>query len=601
MNLKLFNKLLFINIILIMSIPYFIFAQQELQSELSQQEIKVVEQKTQEIQEESNNELIDIIVEEKTIKIICSGEPKVEKFTLKNPPRIVIDIKNCILKFDKEEVDVGKENIKKIRVKQFKTDPEKIVRVVLDLVQQKDYQISFENKNVNIHLEQPVQESQLQAQEEKQTKTSLKQESKKFYLPKTLVSLECVDAEIPDVLQMLAIKSKLNIIYGPDVTGKVTISLKNVPFDKAFENLLKITKLTYVPVSENIIRVASPQTLEAERSLDVVYTKIFPLNYATARDIAAQIDQIRQAEKRSKGMIIPDLRTNSLIVTETEEGLQYIEELIKKLDVKPYQVSIEAQVIDISLNDLSDLGVQWGAWGMEIQEGDNARFTTSKDVLGYTYTWQDIPGNTLQTGEAATSVFPTGVTPFLNFMFGKITLNTGFSAQAAVAALVSKGKAKVLSSPRVTTLNNKTAVILAGERIPYKTSRTETTTGAGGISTTQETWEYMTAGIQLTVTPTVSPDGWITMDVKPKVDIPQISASGAPPTVKSRETQVTVMLKNNESLVIGGLITDQDVETIRKVPLLGDVPILGYLFKYKGKTKQRTELIILLTPRIIEN
>jgi type II secretory pathway component GspD/PulD (secretin) len=167
--------------------------------------------------------------------------------------------------------------------------------------------------------------------------------------------------------------------------------------------------------------------------------------------------------------------------------------------------------------------------------------------------------------------------------------------------LVSKGKAKILSNPRVTTLNNKTAVILAGERIPYKTSKTQTTTGAGGISTVQETWEYITAGIQLTVTPTVSPEGWITLTVKPKVDIPQISAAGAPPTVKSRETEVTVMLKNNEPLIIGGLITDQDIETIRKVPLLGDVPILGYLFKYKGTSKQRTELVIMITPRIIEN
>ncbi|MFN3550369.1 MAG: type IV pilus secretin PilQ [Endomicrobiia bacterium] len=554
------------------------------------------------------NELIDVVIEDNVVNLIFSFTPKLKKFFLDNPPRIVLDIEDCIFKLDKEEVVVEKENIKKVRARQFKTQPQKVTRVVLDLFQKQDYDVTLEKNKIKVFLKQSHQTTTQHPQQikDEEKEVSLKQqklpkENKKFVLPKTLITLECVDADIPEVLQMLAIKSKLNIIYGPDVTGKVSISLKNVPFDKAFENLLKITGLTYVSVSENIIRVASPQTIEQERSLDVVYTKIFPLNYASARDVAIQIDQIRQAEKRTKGMIIPDLRTNSLIVTETEEGLNYIEELIKKLDVKPYQVSIEAQVIDISLNNLSDLGVQWGGWGMEIQEGNQARFTTEKDVLGYTYKWEDIPGNSLQTGEAITSVFPTGVTPFLNFMFGKISLRSGFSAQAAIAALVAKGKAKVLSSPRVTTLNNKTAVILAGERIPYKTSRTETTTGAGGITTTQETWEYITAGIQLTVTPTVSPDGWITMDVKPKVDIPQISAIGAPPTVKSRETQVTVMLKNNESLVIGGLITDQDVETIRKVPLLGDLPILGYLFKYKGTTKQRTELIILLTPRIIEN
>ncbi len=555
------------------------------------------------------NELTNVVIENNVVKLIFNFKPEVKKFFLDNPPRIVLDIANCVFKLDKEEIVVENEIIKKIRARQFKTEPRKVVRLVFDLFQSQDYDITIDGNEIRVvfkkQLQQKIPEQSQKIKDEKKEtyveKQKLPTENKKFTLPKTLVTLECIDADIPDVLQMLAIKSKLNIIYGPDVIGKVTISLKNVPFDKAFENLLKITGLTYVAVSENIIRVASPQTIEQERSLDVVYTKIFPLNYASAKDVAIQIDQIRQAEKRTKGMIIPDLRTNSLIITETEEGLQYIEELIKKLDVKPYQVSIEAQVIDISLNNLSDLGVQWGGWGLEIQEGNQARFTTEKDVLGYTYKWEDIPGSNLQTAEAITSVFPTGVTPFLNFIFGKISLRSGFSAQAAIAALVSKGKAKVLSSPRVTTLNNKTAVILAGEKIPYKTSKTQTTTGAGGITTTQESWEYITAGIQLTVTPTVSPDGWITMDVKPKVDIPQISAAGAPPTIKSRETQVTVMLKNNESLVIGGLITDQDVETIRKVPLLGDVPILGYLFKYKGTAKQKTELIILLTPRIIEN
>ncbi len=548
---------------------------------------------TQEVQKTDYNELKDIVVNKEFIEIVFSMRPDFEKFTLDNPPRIVADVKNCILSFDKEEVIVSNEYIKKIRVAQFKKEPQKVVRVVLDLVKRQDYEITTEENKLKILF--PTK---------KKTKgtpsADVKFSKEKFSLPKTLVTLECVDAEIPDVLQMLAIKAKVNIIYGPDVTGKVTISLKNVPFDKAFENLLKITKLTYVPVSENVIRVITPAALEAERSLDVVYTKIFPLNYATAAEVKTQIDQIRQAEGRTKGMITVDQRTNSLIVTETEEGLAYIEELIKKLDVKPYQVSIEAQIIDISADDLRDLGIQWGIGGFQVFDGQGTGFKFEQKVPGGVDVSRQGVAN-LDTGEVLTSIFPTGVSPFATFAFGRFTEDFGVTAQAAVAALVSKGKAKILSNPRVTTLNNKTAVILAGERIPYKTSRTQTTTGAGGISTVQETWEYITAGIQLTVTPTVSPEGWITLTVKPKVDIPQISAVGAPPTVKSRETEVTVMLKNNEPLIIGGLITDQDIETIRKVPLLGDVPILGYLFKYKGTSKQRTELVIMITPRIIEN
>jgi type IV pilus assembly protein PilQ len=546
-----------------------------------------------EVLKTENNELKDIVVNKDFIEIIFSIKPDFVKSTLDNPPRVVVDVKNCILKFDKEEVVVNNGYVKKIRVGQFKKEPQ-VVRIVFDLVKKRDYEITLEENKLKILL--PIRK----VEKEPSSAESAKPSKEKFTLPKTLVTLECVDADIPDVLQMLAIKAKVNIIYGPDVTGKVTISLKNVPFDKAFENLLKITKLSYAPVSENIIRVATPETFEKERSLDVVYTKIFPLNYATATEVKSQIDQIRQAEGRTKGMISVDQRTNSLIVTETEEGLAYIEELIKKLDVKPYQVSIEVQIIDISADDLRDLGIQWGLGGFQVSEGQGVGFAFQKTVPGGVDVTNSGTGE-LNTGEALTSVFPTGVSPFATFAFGRFTKDFGMTAQAAVAALVSKGKAKILSNPRVTTLNNKTAVILAGERIPYKTSKTQTTTGAGGISTVQETWEYITAGIQLTVTPTVSPEGWITLTVKPKVDIPQISAAGAPPTVKSRETEVTVMLKNNEPLIIGGLITDQDIETIRKVPLLGDVPILGYLFKYKGTSKQRTELVIMITPRIIEN
>ncbi|MCX7910678.1 MAG: type II and III secretion system protein, partial [Endomicrobia bacterium] len=204
--------------------------------------------------------------------------------------------------------------------------------------------------------------------------------------------------------------------------------------------------------------------------------------------------------------------------------------------------------------------------------------------------------------QSAMAVAPTGV-PIESavFLFGKFT--DALAVSGRLAMLITQGKAKVLSNPRVTTMNNKTAVIIAGEKIPYKSAVTHTTTGGGtGVGqTVQETWEYINAGIQLTVTPTVSPDGWVTLNVRPQVDIPQISAPGVPPTVKSRQTEVTVMVKNNEPLIIGGLISDSDIDAIKKIPLLGDLPILGYLFKYKTSTKRRTELIILITPRVIEN
>jgi type IV pilus assembly protein PilQ len=610
-------------------------------------------------------ELVNIIPYQSSVTVVCSSQPSYNKFYLDNPPRVVVDFKNCVLKFDKEVISVESSNIQRVRVKQFKTEPIKIVRVVLDLYKKYDYEVKTDSNNLVINLvvqkpklkvtevpnetkaveekkitevvmkkstetqiskpitekveqissQQPTSqqlESAISSPQEttlspprvskpqpvsEKTKEEQKAKEKKFVLPKTPVTLECVDADIQDVLQMLAVKSGVNIIYGPDVTGKITISLKNVPFDKAFENILRISKLVYVIAGDNIVRVGTPQVIEQERSLQVMYTKIFPLNYAVADDVKTHLEQILKAEGRTKGMISVDKRTNSLIVTESEEGLNYIEEWIKKLDTKPYQVTIEAQVIDISVDDLSELGVQWGIRSVDKQAGSEVSYSLDS-VSGGGVTVKSVESTAKEIQSAVFSA-PTGVPlETATFLFGKFTDSLAISAR--LATLITQGKAKVLSNPRVTTVNNKTATIIAGEKIPYKTAVTQTTTGAGMGQTIQEQWEYISAGIQLTVTPTVSPDGWVTLTVKPQVDIPQISAPGVPPTVKSRQTEVTVMVKNNEPLVIGGLISDSDIEAIKKLPVLGDLPILGYLFKYKTTQKKRTELIILITPRIVE-
>jgi len=612
------------------------------------------------------NELVDIIPYQSSVTVVCVSPPEFSKFYLDSPPRVVVDIKNCELKFDKEVVPVESKYIQRIRVRQFKTEPVKIVRVVLDLYKKQNYEVKSETNNlvVNILIQRPklqvvevskeketesVKEEDVEVKKETTTvESSLPQqenekpqliqstqqtqvvsqqvglqqkpqlttittkqpivekpkeeqkqktEEKKFVLPKTPVTVEVVDADIQDVLQMLAVKSGVNIIYGPDVTGKVTISLRNVPFDKAFENILRISKLVYISLGDNIVRVGTPQVIEQERTLQVMYTKIFPLNYAVADDVKNHLEQILRSEGRTKGVISVDKRTNSLIVTESEEGLAYVEEWIKKLDTKPYQVTIEAQVIDISVDDLSELGVQWGVRSVDVKPGTEIGYSLDS-VSGGGATIKGIESTAKEIQSSVISA-PTGV-PIESavFLFGKFTDALAISGRLAM--LITQGKAKVLSNPRVTTINNKTATIIAGEKIPYKTAVTQTTTGGSIGQTIQESWEYISAGIQLTVTPTVSPDGWITLTVRPQVDIPQVSAPGVPPTVKSRQTEVTVMVRNNEPLVIGGLISDSDIDTIKKLPLLGDLPILGYLFKYKTTQKKRTELIILITPRIVE-
>jgi len=594
--------------------------------------------------------LNDLKVENNTVKILTSEPIKYNIFKISNPPRLVIELFNTEHALKQKELNVENNIIKRIRSGQFQNEP-KIARVVIDLEKMVDYKATQKENQIILEIEptetktdiaqKPKQEESQeketpavstgtqkteQPKEEvktepvkqvapapapkalpelttptkketvsKKTKSEEKTSSKKtgIVLPKTPITLEYVDADIQDVLQVMAIRSGVNIIYGPDVTGTVTVSLKNVPFDQAFNTILALKGLTTLQVGDNILRVLTPAALTDERQKEITYTKIFPLNYAAASTVQSQVTNVLSA-RELKGIITVDDRTNSLIVTASQEGLDAVEKLLKELDVKPQQVMIEAKVVDVNLSDLTELGVSWSYENIATK-ADGGTLTQDKT---YTIGPIDVERKISETGVGrteATGAKLVGPVPASGgiFSFGFITNREVFNAQ--LAALATQGKMKVLSNPKVTTINNKEAKILVGEKVPYKT----TTIGQGGVS--QESWQFLDAGIQLSVKPTISPDGWITMDVKPVVSVPLAAAGGQAPTVRTRETSVTVMVKDMDTLVIGGLISDSDMDSISKIPLLGDLPILGYLFKYKSKQKTRTELLVFITPKILKD
>ncbi|OGS21561.1 MAG: hypothetical protein A3J83_06955 [Elusimicrobia bacterium RIFOXYA2_FULL_40_6] len=407
-------------------------------------------------------------------------------------------------------------------------------------------------------------------------------------LPKTPVTLEYQDADIKDVLQVMSIRSGINIIYGPDVAGTVSVSLRNVPFDQAFRTVLALKSLTTMDVSDNIIRVITPSALKSEREKEITFTKVFPMNYAESGVIQSQISAVLIA-REIRGTITTDQRTNALIVTATLEGIDMVEKLLKELDVKPQQVSIEAKIVDVTINDISDLGVNWSIQNIEATgAGAITSPGGSLDIAAQTAVQPAIAAaGKIQSTQLQSSLpVPQGG----NFNFGYVTANQALNMK--LGALITSGKAKVLSNPKVTTVNNKEASISSGEKVPYKS-----TTVSNGIS--QESWQFLDAGITLTVTPTISPDGWITLKVLPGVSVPQLSPAGQPPTTRNRTTNVTVMVKDNDTLVIGGLITENDIDSIQRIPVLSDLPILGYLFQYKSKNTSKTELLVFITPRIL--
>jgi len=603
--------------------------------------------------------LNDLKVENKTVKITTSEPTKYNVFKISNPPRLVVELFNTEHALKQKELKIENNIIKRIRSGQFQNEP-KVARVVIDLEKMVDYKATQKENQIILEIEpsetktETVEKPKEEASQKKEetpiistetqkteqpkkeevktetekkvaaapvsipktspapttstkketTKKITKKENKEneektsgkksgIVLPKTPITLEYVDADIQDVLQVMSIRSGVNIIYGPDVTGTVTISLKDVPFDQAFNTILALKGLTTLPVGDNILRVLTPEALKDERQKEITYTRIFPLNYASASTVQSQVTNVLNA-RDLKGTINVDDRTNSLIVTASQEGIDAVEKLLKELDVKPQQVMIEAKVVDVNLSDLTELGVSWSHENLTTKTDGG---TLSHDKT-YTVGPVELERNLSETGVGrveATGAKLVGPVPTSGgiFSFGFITNREVFNAQ--LAALATQGKMKVLSNPKVTTINNKEAKILVGEKVPYKT----TTIGQGGVS--QESWQFLDAGIQLSVKPTISPDGWITMDVKPVVSVPLAAAGGQAPTVRTRETSVTVMVKDMDTLVIGGLISDNDMESISKIPLLGDLPILGYLFKYKSKQKTRTELLVFITPKILKD
>ncbi len=402
-------------------------------------------------------------------------------------------------------------------------------------------------------------------------------------LPQESISLHFQDTDIREILRLFVAKSGINIIYGDDIKGTLTIHLDNVPFDQALNTVLSLKGLVYLTVGPNILRVITPEILAAERAKAVTYTKIYPLNYAKAEEVKPQLDAIRSAEGR-KGIISVDSRMNSLIITDTREGLEAVEKLIKELDKKPQQVMIEAQLIDVKLTELDELGVNW-----LYKERDSAATQKTAYPAGVDESQEKyVTGDSLKA-EAKITVPDSG----LIFNFGRVTDRIRLNAK--LAASVAEGKTRVLANPRVATINNKEAKILIGDKIPFKT----TTLAASGVS--QESWQFLDAGVKLTVTPTITQDQTIILKVKPEVSVPTGGGAGVPPQVGTREAEVTVMVKNEETLVIGGLIREEDYRNLEKIPYLGDLPILGNLFRYRKDTKQRTELLVFLTPRIIED
>jgi len=397
------------------------------------------------------------------------------------------------------------------------------------------------------------------------------------------------DADIRVVIQSIAQKAikdgkKINIVVSPSVEGLVSVSLENVDWFSTLEAILRPYDYSYEWVGETILlidtteKIGKRETLAKEREeIEALDTRVFSLSFAKVLDIKEAIEGMLS----SRGRLTIDKRTNALVVTDVQSNLSNLQKTITSLDAITTQVLIEAKIVEINLDVTHKLGINWEITGV-----------ASGGKVPHTWPFTQSSENKYLEGNS----FPEAPA----FSYG--TLNAS-SLQATLDIIFSDTDTNILSMPRITTLDNETASINVVTEDPVPNYTYNADTGAWEISD----FKKYTYGVSLEVTPQINREGFVTLDIKPEVneklsDKTFSSGSGGETTVPILSTQKThtkVMIKDGDTLIIAGLIRDKTIDIVKKVPILGDLPLIGYFFRHESTTKEKKNLLIFITPKIV--
>lgn len=420
------------------------------------------------------------------------------------------------------------------------------------------------------------------------------------------IDLDLKDADIHNVLRLIGEVSRRNIVVADEVKGRVTIRLRNVPWDQALAVILQSKKLGMVEQG-NMIRVAPLDQLQKEREMEMnrrkmavklapIETRLIPVSYAQASEVAQRVKVLLS----SRGSIAIDDRTNTLIARDVSGALDQVEELTRALDTQTPQVLVEARIVEATSRYLKDVGIQWGGSGAMSAVTGNPTGLVFPNAIGV-------------TGGASDNNTPTGgLSPFtprvtnpnfavnlpatvgsgqggaLGLTFGSIDNNVNLAVRLSAAEAT--GMLRILSSPRILTLDNLEARISQGTLIPFSQ------VSAQGVQTI-----FQEAKLQLLVRPHVTADGSVQMKVKINRDEPDFNQTSArgDPTILKREAETELLVMDGHTAVIGGIFTRNTGRNLDQVPFFGDIPILGVLFQRRRSSDVRGELVIFITPRIV--
>lgn len=406
------------------------------------------------------------------------------------------------------------------------------------------------------------------------------------------LSLNFQNVAIRSVLQVIADFTDFNIVTSDSVSGNLTLRLNDVPWDQALDIILQAKGLDKRRTG-NVIWIAPTaelasrerQQLEAlsqRGDLEPLNTESFQINYHNAKEIFNFLKSKDQTVLSKRGSVVVDERSNKIFVTDVSTRLDALRRLIQEIDIAPRQVLIEARVVEANKDFARDLGVR-------MSFGDTRNPQTPAQIAGGARVQPGQFNNGLLTGRGGSS---GGNAPVANFSILNLALFNSAATRflnLELAALESDGRGRVVSSPRVLTANQVEASIEQGSEIPY---RKETSSGATSV-------DFKKAVLSLKVRPQITPDGRVQLKVQVNKDRPLFAADITEPAIDTKNVQTEVLVDNGGTVVIGGIYEEEDSTTVARVPVLGEIPVLGALFRNTRRVSNRKELLVFITPRIV--
>ncbi|WP_345337102.1 type IV pilus secretin PilQ family protein [Ferrimonas pelagia] len=408
----------------------------------------------------------------------------------------------------------------------------------------------------------------------------------------SLLSMNFQDIPIRTVLQIIADHNQFNLVTTDSVDGNLTLNLDDVPWDQALDMILKINGLDK-RVEGNILLVAPREELAAQENQELrdqqeklevapLFSEYVQINYAKASDIANLLSGDAGSLLSERGTVSVDERTNTLLVQDTAERLEDVHRLVEVLDIPIKQVVIESRMVTIRDNINEELGIRWGVTDQQNDRGTSGSLEGAQGIANGT-----IPS----IGDRLNVNLPVAE-PAGSIAFHVAKLGDGTLLDLELSALERENKGEIIASPRLTTANQFTAFIEQGVEIPFVQS---TSSGATSV-------EFKKAVLGLTVKPQITPDNRVVLDLTVTQDTrgeTVQTATGPATAIDTQRISTQVLARNGETIVLGGIFQQQQLNTVSKVPVLGDIPLVGWFFRNTSDFTEKKELLIFVTPKIV--